>query len=116
MTKGRVDPRDRLASNLKALIESGGQSVPEIAARAGVDRKTINNLLNRRFDPRLSLVEKVANAIGMSTWQLLATDLDPEKIDSKQIMRLVDHFSKAKGPGREAIMNVAEIASDKATR
>jgi transcriptional regulator with XRE-family HTH domain len=112
MRKPRVDPRQRLSRNLAALMEMQKLSAPLIAARAKVDRKTINNLVRGRFDPRLTVVEKIANVFGMTTWQLLATDLVVRKLDSAQVVRLLEDYSNAKDSGREAIMNVAQIAAE----
>jgi transcriptional regulator with XRE-family HTH domain len=107
-----IAPRVRLAQNLRALIDMQQLSAPKVAGLAKVDPKTMNNLLHGRFDPRLSLVEKVANVFGLSAWQLLAADLRTKHFDSVQVVRLLDHYSNAKDSGRDAIMQVAQIASN----
>src|SRR5579859_4932503 len=60
MTEKNPSPRHILARNLKLLIEKSGMSAPEIARRARVDRKTVNNQLHARFDPRPDQVAAVA--------------------------------------------------------
>jgi DNA-binding XRE family transcriptional regulator len=112
MRKKRVDPRERLSKNLAALMDMQKLSAPIIANRAKVDRKTINNIVRGRFDPRLTVVEKIANVFGMTTWQILATDLEVRKVDSEQVVRLLEDYSNAKDAGRAAIMNVAQIAAE----
>lgn len=109
MPKLPIAPRVRLAQNLKALIELHEMTAPRVAALAKVDAKTVNNLLNGRFDPRLSLVEKVASVFNMAAWQLLATDLRSKHIDSAQIVRLVEAYGNAKAEGKTAIMQVAQV-------
>lgn len=111
MPKPPIPPRMRLAQNLRALLDMQQLSAPKVAALAKVDPKTMNNLLHGRFDPRLSLVEKVANVFGMSTWQLLATDLQKKHVDSVQVVRLLEHYNNAPDAGRAAIMQVAQIAA-----
>ena len=86
----------------------------EIGKKAKVDPKTVNNLLRAAFDPRLSVVEKVASAFNMTAWQLLAYDLEERPPDSKQVVVLLERFSSAPDDGRQAIMQVAEIAASKA--
>lgn len=115
MRKSPTPPRTRIAKNLRALMEMQGIGAPKLAAEAKVDRKTINNLVNGRFDPRLSLVERVANVFGMAAWQLLATDLEVKKLDSAQIVRLLERYSAAGEDGKAAIMQVAQVASNNAT-
>ena len=94
-------------------METQGLSAPQVAEMAKVDRKTVNNLVNSRFDPRMTLVEKVANVFGLTTWQLLAHDFEANRPDSKQVLALLEHYATAKEDGRRAILQVAEIASTK---
>ena len=45
-------------------------SGPAAALKAGVDRKTVNNWINQRYDPQLTEVEAVANVFGLTAWQM----------------------------------------------
>jgi transcriptional regulator with XRE-family HTH domain len=112
LQKEPVNPRQRLAQNLTALMKAQELSSVRVGNLAKVDPKTVNNLMHGRFDPRLSLVEKVANVFGMSAWQLLATDFSAQRVDSIQVMRLLERYSKASEDVRAAIMQVAQIAQD----
>lgn len=110
----KIPPRQRLAKNIRALMHMQGLGTGLIADRAKVDPKTVNNMVNARFDPRLSQVEKIANVFGLTAWQLLAADLEGKAPDSAAALRLLEHYSNAQDDGRKAIMQVAEIASAKA--
>jgi len=114
MPKAAVTPRKRLAENLQVLMKTAEKSSPEIAEAAQIGRKTMNNFLNGRFDPRLTLVEKVANTFGLTTWQLLAMDLSAIPAQPKQVLTLLERFFEADEAGRATILQVAEIASKKA--
>src|SRR6185369_1809540 len=92
MPKAAVTPRKRLAENLQVLMKTAEKSSPEIAEAAQIGRKTMNNFLNGRFDPRLTLVEKVANTFGLTTWQLLAMDLSAIPAQPKQVLTLLERF------------------------
>lgn len=109
----KIPPRQRLAKNLKALMRMQALGTGLVADRSGIDPKSVNNMLNARFDPRLSQVEKVANVFGMAAWQLLAFDLEGKAPDSSQTLRLLEHYTSAQDDGRKAIMQVAEIAAAK---
>lgn len=113
MGKAPTAPKARLAKNLKILIEMQDLSVYRVAEIAKVDPKTVYNLLKGSFDPRLSIIEKLANVFGLTTWQLLANDMEAKPPDSKQVLVLLEHYSTAKEEGRRAIMQVAEIAAQK---
>ena len=113
MVKTPTSPRVRLAKNLKALIEMQGLSAYQVAEIAKVDPKTVYNTLKGTFDPRLTIVEKLANVFGLTTWQILAADLEAKPPESRQVLALLEHYSSAKEEGRKAIMQVAEIAAHK---
>lgn len=113
MSRERVPPRQRLARNLRVLAKRAELSGNEIGKKAGVDPKTVNEMLKASFDPRLSKVEKIANVFGLSAWQLLAYDLEERPPDSANVVRLLEHYSSAPDDGRKAIMQVAEIAAAK---
>lgn len=114
MARTRVPLRQRLAKNLRALATRDKLSGHQIAGKAKLDPKTVNNMLRAGHDPRLTHVEKVAEVFGLAAWQLLALDLEANPPDSSQVVALLDHYSAAQDSGRKAIMQVAEMASAKA--
>src|SRR4051812_47814800 len=89
MPRERMPPRQRLAKNLKVLATKNELSGHQIAKKAGVDPKTVSNMMRASFDPRLSLVEKVAGAFGLAAWQILAYDMEARPPDSAQVARLL---------------------------
>lgn len=113
MRKTPISPRVRLAKNLRILIDMQELTVYGVAEAAAVDPKTVYNLLKATFDPRMSRVEKIANVFGLTTWQLLAIDMEAKPPDSKQVLELLEHFSKASDDGRKTISQVAEIAANR---
>lgn len=114
MGKPPIPLRQRLAKNLRVLADKNEMSGHQIAAKAKLDPKTVNNMLRAGHDPRLTHVEKVAGVFGMAAWQLLAMNLEERPPDAAQVVRLLERYSAAQDSGRETIMQVAEIASQKA--
>lgn len=58
---------DTFATRLKSLRLAAGLSVTALAEKSGINRTYIHNLEDgRRADPRLSLLVKLANALGVS--------------------------------------------------
>ena len=86
-------------------------SAPELAKRAGVDRKTVNNQLNGRYDPRPEQVALVAKVFGVSYWLLLSPNYDPDPTTSANLQKLAEMYQAANDNGREAILRVAEVAA-----
>lgn len=106
-------PRVRLAQNLRKLIEARGMTVYQVAEIAKVEPKTIYNLLKATFDARMSSVEKVADVFGLSAWQLIAVDLDGSVPSERDVLALLERFTRADESGRRTILQVAEIAAQR---
>lgn len=112
MPKHRTAPRYVLAENLKTLIAANKTTAPRVAEKAGIDRKSVNNMLNARFNPDLDNVEAVAGVFGLTSWQLLRADLKDSLVNSGAIEELIEHFYQATEDGRAKIMGIAEMAAN----
>jgi hypothetical protein len=111
MVKEGSEPlRQRLARNLKFVLQGQGQSQRAAAIAAKMNDKTFNNLAEARFDPRLAQVEKAAAAVGLEAWQLLVCDFASMPAAPKEMLRLIELFSKASPKTRSAIMQVAALS------
>ena len=73
---------DVLADNLLAHMGLPGNEAistgPKLAGVAKVDRKTLNNILNRRVYPQLDSVEKLAKALKVDPYLLLCPAEDQQ--------------------------------------
>lgn len=99
-----------VAENLARLIAANKTTAPRVAEKAGVDRKTVNNMLNARFNPDLDNVRAVAGVFGLAEWQLLRHDLEVEPQGANTVEKLIDCYQAADEKGRKAILGVAEVA------
>jgi len=109
MAKERPLPRHSLARNLKQLLAQSEMTATVLALKAGVDRKTINNQLNGRFDPRPEQVDKVAMIFGLNHWDLLSDKFDVALAKNKDLQRLLELYAKANKKDRESILRIAEM-------
>jgi hypothetical protein len=108
MLKDTAEPlRKRLGRNLKFVLLRRDQSQRSAALAAKMNDKTFNNLAEARFDPRMTQVEKAANAVGYEVWQLLACEFAAMPAEPKEVLRLLELFSKASPQGRATILQVA---------
>lgn len=48
-----------------------------LAARAGIDQRTVGRVLNQEHSPNLAQITKLAEAFDLLPWQLLVPDTDP---------------------------------------
>ena len=101
---------DILAINLRWLMERDKLSEGDVAKKAGIDKKTINNILNRRNEPQLDIVEAVAKAFGLEPWQLLVDGMGEAMTRDGKLGSLIEAYAKTDDSGRESMLKVAEIA------
>ena len=61
----------KLGQNLRKLRLKKNMSQVDLANALGVDRAYISNIENDRMNPTLSTLEKISNALGISSSDLL---------------------------------------------
>lgn len=108
MGKKSDDLRDNLATNVRFLMADRGWNQVQTAKKAGVSQKSVSNILNRRKDAQLSVIEKLATAFGLSAWHLILPDLDKEIIGNGRVDRLLLDYMRASASGRDIISRIAE--------
>lgn len=101
----------RLARNLQFLIAAAGDSQRTFADKAKMESKAFNNLVKGRFNCRLDTLERIAPVFGLQPWQLLAVDLAVAPAPAKEILRLVELYSRANPESRAAILSVASAVN-----
>ena len=62
---------------LKEIMDSKGMKSVELAARLGVTKQTISNMLNGRVMPSLETINKIADILEVPMWQIFA---NPDEI------------------------------------
>ncbi|MBI5244270.1 MAG: helix-turn-helix transcriptional regulator [Elusimicrobia bacterium] len=60
-----VEPKPRVAANIRALRKARGISSYELARRTGIARPNIARIENARTSPSLTTLEKIAKALGV---------------------------------------------------
>jgi len=66
--------RQTLGERIRRLREAMGLSQDELAKRAGIGRVTLSRIENGEQSPRLSTLEALAQALGISIEQLIIQD------------------------------------------
>lgn len=108
----KLTPRQVLAANLKELLRIHKITAPKVAAKAGVDPKSLNNMLHARYEPRLDLVEAVAKVFGLTGWQLIRRNLTKGMPQAVELEGLIEKYIEATPEERATILRVAEMTGD----
>lgn len=71
-----------LSANLTALMKAHKEltSDGKVAARAGLDQKTVWRMVNEANSANIRTVSRVAEAFGLAAWQILVPGLDPNNL------------------------------------
>ncbi len=112
MAKHREAPRLTLQRNLKALLVEFKMTGPELAAKAKLDRKTINNFLNARYDPQPEKVQQIADVFGLTAWHLIMPGLDVKLARTGGLDDIIRLFSMATADDRETFKKLFERLLD----
>jgi transcriptional regulator with XRE-family HTH domain len=110
---GKLDTPTRrvVAHNIKRLMVHQGWTQEKLARQAGVNQKTISNIVSTdKFDisPTLESIDRIAFVFGLPVWHLCLPDLPLDQLVSTRIERLVRDYLTATGERREEILRVAE--------
>lgn len=66
-----MDVRTRLATNMKALRKARGWSQEVLADEAGLDRTYVSGIERKVKNPTITVIERVAAALGCTLGALL---------------------------------------------
>jgi len=98
----------RFANTLKQLMGARGISVKTLSKKSGVSARMIYMILKGERKPTIEVIERLANALGLSAWELLLPidDIDAEMLTHLESLLL--SYATASEEGRELIWKVAE--------
>lgn len=76
-----MDSAEILARNLERIRIAKGYTQENLALDAGVSRSHIGNIKGLTHSATLALVDRLAAALDVQPWMLLAADLQVESVD-----------------------------------
>lgn len=97
---------DNFASNVREQIRERNWTPPELARRAGISPKTVNNIIEGRHHPQLDVLAKIAEALNLELWQMWLPHLPQDAAHDETFPRLVTTAAKL---SHEAAARVAHI-------
>jgi len=99
---------DRLITNLRWLMANAKLSNQTKLARAsGVSQTHISNILGRRNYPTVEVIQKIAAAYKLATWQLLAPLEMLQKGVDTGLPEVIANFLVTDDQGKATILEVA---------
>lgn len=89
---------------IRSAVESSSLSKQDIAARAGVSRRTLYEVLEGTADPRLSTLESLAHVVGLDLFvapkavnaMQLPSQASDQLSQHSRVRRLLEHNMRSK--------------------
>lgn len=72
-----VEQQNQARENIKRLMEEQGLSQPKLSEKAGIAFGTLSRILRGKQDLTIQTAEKIADALGLSVYDLTETDYSP---------------------------------------
>lgn len=60
-----------MAFQLKRIMVERGLNITELAKLTGITNANISNMIHGKTSPNLDTLDRLANALGVETWELL---------------------------------------------
>lgn len=100
---------DDFARNARAQLKERGWTPPELARRAGLAPKTVNNVLNGRHHAQQDVLEKIAAALGLKMWQLWLPELPAGAAHNETFPRLVTSAARLSPDAASRIVHIIDL-------
>lgn len=104
----RQHRRNPFVDNVKALLARRAWTAPELARRAKISPKTLNNLLNGRHAPQLDVLEKIAAGLDLELWLLFLPHL-PDDPNNVTFVHFVTHAVKLPAEPLERVADFVDF-------
>ena len=72
-----IEQQNQARENIKRLMEEQGLSQPKLSEKAGIAFGTLSRILRGKQDLTIQTAEKIADALGLSVYDLTETDHSP---------------------------------------
>jgi transcriptional regulator with XRE-family HTH domain len=102
------EARETLARNIKRHLIDNALSETELARRAGVSQKHINNATNQRTSSSIEVVERIGQALMIPGWALMMPGVHDEHApDVTRLAHLVACWIGSDESGRRLLETTA---------
>lgn len=91
------DKRSSWLKRLRAFVKDSGKNLDEIASGAGMDRRTLLNIINDKINATITQVEAIMNVLGGTVDDLADQSYNPFSNTKAVIISFEDYLDRHKG-------------------
>ncbi|MGB2832969.1 MAG: helix-turn-helix transcriptional regulator [Methylotenera sp.] len=106
---------ETLIINLNMLMNKTGTKAAWIAEKSGVSKRMIEYILDGERKSSIEIAEKIANAYGISGWQLIMPSLPYDLAKTGQLDKLINNYFHCNQITRAYVNDVMERESNEDT-
>lgn len=100
---------DNFALNVRAQLRERGWTAPELARRARLSPKTVNNVLNGRHAQQVDVLSKIAAALDLELWQMWLPQLPHDAAHDETFPRLVTSAARLSPEAAARVAHIVEL-------
>lgn len=109
----RPKTQETLAYNIYQLMESEGMEIETLAKKSGVSSRMIRFILKQQRVPSIEITDKLAEAFGLTGWQLIMPNLIGGIDEIRHVDSLIRDWLKADREGRKFIESAAHREAER---
>jgi transcriptional regulator with XRE-family HTH domain len=99
------------ADAVRRELRRRGWTSPELARRAGISAKSLNNILNCRHAPQLDQLVSIARVLELDFWQMWLPAAPDGFVADDTIPKLVFDYGRLSPEARAAVARIVELES-----
>lgn len=111
--KNRPKTQETLAYNLYRLMEMEDMELETLAKKSGVSSRMIRFIMKQQRVPSVEIADKLAEAFGLTGWQLIMPNLIGSLSEFKHIDSLFHDWLAADADGRKFIESAAHREAER---
>lgn len=100
---------DNFAMNVREQLKERGWTAPHLARKAGVQPKTVNNILNGRHATQSDVHAKIAKALDLALWQMWLPQLPKDAQHDETFPRLVTGAARLSPDAMDRIAHIVDL-------
>lgn len=97
---------ETLITNLKMLMAKTKTNTAWIARQSGVSKRMVDYILSGERGASIEVAEKIANAYGITGWQLIMPSLPYDLASSGKLDRLINKFEHCSQVAQDYVLDV----------
>lgn len=102
----RPSTQESIINNIRMLLKEFHWRVPQLELKSGVPRTTIYSILNKNRIPGIDTTDQIAQAFGLTGWELLYPNLTADLAKRGKLEQLIDQYSNASQAAQDYVNEI----------